>query len=127
MTRKYLTALRPLFLRIGVDMSIGERRHRVTFQQATRTNDDFGEPDTTWATLCTSWALVQPIRGSERFAANEIQADITTRIVTRNRSELSALAPDDRATWNGRTFDIRSVIHRDHRRHEMEILCTEHL
>lgn len=108
-------------------MSIGERRHRVTFQTATVTQDVFGEPDQTWADLCTSWAAVIPVKGGERLNANQVLADITTRIVTRNRTALASLSPGDRATWSGKTFDIRSVIHRDHRRHELEILCTEHL
>ena len=107
-------------------MSIGERRHRVVFQRATISQDAYGEPDQTWTTLCTSWALVQPIRGSERLSANEVQSDVDHRIVTRYRSELSALDAGDKATWNGRTFDIRSVIWRDHTMKEMEILATVH-
>ena len=39
-------------------MSIGERRHRVVFQTATIAQDAFGEPDQTWATLATRWAMV---------------------------------------------------------------------
>ena len=108
-------------------MSIGERRHRVVFQRATETADAFGEPDKTWVTLCTSWALVQPLRGKEMFAANQAQADVDHRIVTRQRSELSDLGPKDRATWNGHTYDIRSVIWRDHTNKEIEILAKEHL
>ena len=108
-------------------MSIGEKRFRVVFQSSTITQDAYGEPDQTWATLATQWALVQPLKGREFLAANEVHAGITTRIVTRYTSELASLAPDDRATWNGRTFDIKAVIHRDHRRSELEILCEEHL
>ena len=108
-------------------MSIGERRHRVVFQSSTIVQDDFGEPDQTWATLATVWGLVQPLKGRELFAANQVQAEVTTRIVVRNSSELVDLAPDDRATWNGQTFDIKAVIHRDHRRSELEILAIEHL
>ena len=108
-------------------MSIGERRHRVVFQAHGSTQDAFGEADPTYTTLCTSWALVQPMKGRELIAANEVHAEVTTRIVTRNRTELASLAPDDRATWNGHTYDIRAVIPRDHRNHELEILCTEHL
>ena len=108
-------------------MSIGERRHRVAFETRQDVQDSFGEPDGTWTSLCTSWALVQPLKGRELLAANEIHAEVTTRIVTRNRTALASLSPKDRATWNGHTYDIKSVIHRDHRRHELEILCTEHL
>ena len=107
-------------------MSIGERRQRVAFQTASVTQDGFGEPDQTWTTLATQWALVKPLSGRERTAANEIQSDLTTRIVTRNNSTMDSLGPGDRATWDGRTFDIRAVIHRDHRRSELEILAVEH-
>lgn len=107
-------------------MSIGERRCRVAFQRATVTQDAFGEPDQTWAAICTSWALVQPLKGKERFAAQQVQADVDYRIVTRYRSELAALGAGDRATWNGKTFDIRSVISRDHTVKELEILAQVH-
>lgn len=106
---------------------IGERRHRVVFQRATETQDAFGEPDQTWATLCTSWALVQPLKGQERFSAMQVQATVDTRIVTRYRDELADLGPKDRATWNGHTYDIKAVIRRDHRNIELEILAQEHI
>ena len=108
-------------------MSIGERRHRVTFQRATTVKDDFGEPDQQWSNICTSWALVQPIKGGERFSANQVQADVDHRIVARNRGALTGLGPADRITWKGHTFDIRAVIFRDHRESELEILAQEHL
>lgn len=108
-------------------MNIGERRHRVVFQTATVAQDAFGEPDQTWSTLATRWALVQPLKGRERFAANQVQADVDHRIVCRYDSTLSALAPGDRATWSGHTYDIRSIIWRDHRKKQMEILAQEHV
>jgi len=108
-------------------MSIGERRQRVVFQTATITQDAFGEPDQTWTTLATQWAMVQPLKGAERTRANEVHAEVTTRIVTRNNDTIDGLAPGDRATWSGRTYDIKSVIHRDHRRSELEILAVEHI
>ena len=108
-------------------MTIGERRHRVTFQKAVISKDAFGEPDKSWSDICTSWALVQPMKGTEMFSANQAQSDVDHRIVTRNRSELTTLGPDDRATWNGHIYDIRSVIPRDHRQSELEILAREHL
>lgn len=108
-------------------MTIGERRHRVVFQTSTVSQNALGEPTQSWSNLCISWALVQPMKGTERFRANQIQSEVTTRIVTRNRSELSALSPGDRASWNGHTYDIKSVIARDHRMAELEILAEEHL
>ena len=108
-------------------MSIGERRHRVTFQRSTETANDFGEPVQTWADLCTSWALVQPMKGAERLSAMQVQAEVDHRIVTRNRNELADLGPKDRALYGGQVFDIKSVIGRDHTRKELEILARVHI
>ena len=108
-------------------MSIGERRFQVTFQRATISQDSFGEPDKTYSALCTSWALIQPLKGAERNTANEVRADLDTRIVTRNRTSLADLGPGDRAIWSGHTYDIYSVAFRDHRASELEIMAKEHL
>lgn len=107
-------------------MSIGERRMRVVFQTATVSQDAYGEPDKTWSTLATAWALVQPLKGKERFEAARMQEDVEYRIVTRYQNALSSLDSGDRATWGGKTFDIRSVIWRDHTSKELEILATVH-
>ena len=99
----------------------------MVFERATITQDAFGEPDKTWSTLTTQWAMVAPLRGAERRNAAETMAEVTTRIVTRNNATISSLAPGDRATWGGHTYDIKAVIARDHRRSELEILAIEHL
>jgi SPP1 family predicted phage head-tail adaptor len=108
-------------------MSIGEKRQRVVFERPTETANAFGEPIQTWTALCTSWALVQPLRGAERFSANQVQADVDVRIVTRYRPELATLRPKDRATWNGRQFDIKAVINKDSRNKELEVLAREYV
>lgn len=108
-------------------MSIGERRHRVTFETPTVVQDAFGEPDQTWATLATRWARVMPMKGKERFSANQVQADVDHRIVCRYDSTMSALAPGDRATWNTHVYDIKSIIWRDQTQKTMEILAQEHV
>lgn len=107
-------------------MSIGERRFRVTFQRALLSHDDYGEAEKKWSDLCTSWALIQPIKGSERLAASQTQSDLDHRIVTRYRAELSDLDAGDRAIWKDKVFDIRSVIWRNHMIKEIEILAVVH-
>jgi SPP1 family predicted phage head-tail adaptor len=106
---------------------IGERRHRVNFQRSVETANDYGERVPSWVDICTSWALVQPLRGAERFSAHQVQADVDFRIVTRYRGELADLRPKDRAEWNGRHFDIKAVINRDERNKELEILAREYV
>lgn len=108
-------------------MSIGERRFRVVFETATVGQDAYGEPDQTWSTLATRWALIQPMKGKERFSTNQTQVDVDHRIVCRYDSTLSALTAGDRAKWNGHVYDIKSVIWRDHTQKEMEIMAQEHI
>ena len=64
-------------------------------------------------------------RGAVRGESDAVQRQL--QIVTRNRSELDSLGAGDRAIWNEKVFDLRSVIARDHRRKELEILAEEHL
>lgn len=112
-------------------MGIGNRRMRVKFQRPVITKDDFGEPDKSYVDICTSWALVQPIlpraASAESNFSDVPQANINSRIMTRNRRALKDLGPTDRAVWNGRVYDIRAVIFHDHRAGDLEILAEEHL
>lgn len=108
-------------------MSVGERRFRVVFEKVTVKQDDFGEPDRSWSTFATRWALIQPMKGAERFSANQVQVDVDHRIVCRSDSTMEKLTAGDRATWNGHEYDIKSIIWRDHTRKEMEILAQEHV
>ena len=107
-------------------MSIGERRMRVVYQTPTITQDAYGEPDKTWTTIATAWSLVQPLKGKERFEVAQMKEDVEYRIVTRYQTALASLDSGDRATWDGKTFDIRAVMFRDHTRKELEILATVH-
>lgn len=107
-------------------MSIGERRFRVTFQRAIISTDDYGEGDRTWTDICTSWALIVPLKGSERLRADQVQSKIDHRIITRYRPQLADLDTGDRAIWKDKVYDIRHVIWRDHTIKEIELLATVH-
>ena len=104
-------------------MDGGSLRHRVVLQTPTVTQNAYGEPVQSWSTIVTVWARVEPTSGKERFAAMQQQSEIDHRIVCRYQSALSTLAADDRATWNGKTFDIKSVINTDERNIELQIFA----
>ena len=108
-------------------MHTGSLRHRVTFQRATVTDSDTGAPVQSWAGLDTVWARVDATAGKERFAAMQVQADVDYRILCRYNSTLSSLAPNDRATWNGITFDIKSVINTEGRNIELQVFAKQHI
>jgi SPP1 family predicted phage head-tail adaptor len=63
----------------------------------------------TWATLATVWASRQDIRDSERVAAQEVGADITTRFQIRYSSEVAGVNPKDRINFDGSIYEIVAV------------------
>lgn len=60
-------------------MQPGALDRRVTIQQATTTQDIYGEPIETWATIATVWAKQSDIRGRERFTS---ETELAVRTAT---------------------------------------------
>jgi SPP1 family predicted phage head-tail adaptor len=67
----------------------GELDRRVTIEEYTETQDDYGEPIKDWVAVATVWAQVQPLRGSERFLAQQVSADVETRFRIRWRDDVT--------------------------------------
>ena len=105
-------------------MQAGRLRHRVTVQRATDAIDQYGDQTPTWTALGTVWASVEPLNGREYFAAAQMQSEVSTRIVIRPISGVT-LTPKDRVKFGSRYFDIQSVINRDERNRELQLLCVE--
>lgn len=64
---------------------ISELRERITFQQRTRTLDEFGGFEETWSNLWTQWAKITPI--SKNVSEND-----TALIQTGLKSEKTSLS-----------------------------------
>jgi SPP1 family predicted phage head-tail adaptor len=103
-------------------MRIGRLRHRITIQQPSTAQNTYGEPGTTWSDLATVWGSIEPLRGREYFAAQEIQAEVTTRIVIRHRADVS---PTMRVNYGSDTYLIESVINPDNRDRELQLMCRQ--
>lgn len=103
-------------------MGIGKFRHRVTIQKYTPTHDSFGEEVKEWVDVCTVWAGVEPLRGREFFRAQTIHAEVTTRVSIRYRGGIS---PKMRVVFDGRFFDILSVINEEEKNKEIQLMCKE--
>ena len=87
----------------------GKMDRRITLQRATVTYDALNNPVQTWATLATVWASKEDISDSERVAAKEVGAEITTRFQIRYSTDVSDLNPKDRLTYNSDTYQIVGV------------------
>ena len=103
-------------------MKAGELRHRITIQQKTVTQDTAGVITETWADLVTVWAAIEPLTGREKFLAQQVYTDMTTRVRIRYRSGID---PAMRLKYNSRIFEINVVVNPEERNRELELLCTE--
>lgn len=85
---------------------------RITILRAATTENDFGEAVTSWSDLVTVWAAKEDIRDGERFRAQEVAADITTRFRIRWSGAVDGVTPRDRVReerpFGERTYNIVS-------------------
>ncbi len=103
-------------------MNIGKLRHRIEIQSLTTTDDDIGHPAKTYSTRDTVWALIRPLSGREKIAAEQVAAEITHKVTIRYYDSIS---PKCRIKFGGRYFDINFIGDYDERNEYMELMCTE--
>jgi SPP1 family predicted phage head-tail adaptor len=103
-------------------MRAGRIRNRVTIEEKTVVQNDYGEETITWSEYDVVWGSIEPLRGREFAEAERAGAEVTTRIVMRYRS---GVVPEMRATEGDNTYDIISVVNVDNRDREMLLMCRE--
>ncbi len=101
---------------------IGDLRHRVTIQQVTETRTASGAVQDAWADVATVWAAVEPLSGREFWAAQQVNAEVTTRVRMRYRP---GVMPTMRVMRGTHTYDILAVLNLRERGDEMHLLCKE--
>jgi len=100
----------------------GIYRHKITIQQPTESVDAFGQAIKSWSTYAQPFAAVEPLRGREYFASQQFNAEITTRIRLRY---LSGVTPKMRVSFDGRIYNIQSIIDVSERNRETHLMCSE--
>ena len=103
-------------------MRSGRLRHRVTIQSPVVATNGYGERIVTWSTVATVWAAVEPLRGREFFDAEQVQAEISHRVVLRFRSGINSSM---RLLHLSRVLHIQAIIDVDERHREMQLMCRE--
>ena len=101
---------------------IGGFRHRVKIQEESKTADSGGGYVLAWSDVATIWADVQPASGREVFHAQQLQKNVTHRITTRYRTDVSTA---NRLLWGSRSFNIRAVLTVSERNRYTLILAEE--
>jgi SPP1 family predicted phage head-tail adaptor len=104
-------------------MIIGKLRHKVKLQSSQDTQNEFGEEtNKNWATDEQIFASIEPLRGRELLEFNQMNAEVTHRIIIRETSNATA---SKRILWGTRIFDINVVRKIEERNIMMELLCKE--
>lgn len=101
--------------------STGEKDRYVTIQKMTESRDATTKaPVETWSTLGHSYMSMRPMRGSERFTAEQMSAAGNTEWEMDYRAdmdpELLDVPKTRRLQFRGRTYDITSANHEGMRR-----------
>lgn len=104
-------------------MQAGKLRHRVQIQALSQVQDlATGEMLDTWTELATVWANVVPLRGQERFEAQQVQAELSHRVEMRYRPDVTS---KNRLLYDGRILEIASVADFEERHRELNLMCVE--
>lgn len=105
-------------------MNAGELRHQVTIQSKTITTDGHGGPIETWNDTAYPWAKVEPLQGRELATAQTVNAETTTRITMRY---LAGVIPANRITFDGKYYNLQSVVDPELKHRELIIMASEGL
>lgn len=102
----------------------GRFNKRVTALRPPRPNevDEAGQPVNDWQATTTIWAAIEPLRGRELFAAQAVNAEVTTRIRVRWREDVDRKME---IAYKDLKFEILYVIHPEFGRKELHLMCKE--
>lgn len=102
-------------------MRAGRLRHRITIEQATPTQDDFGQEIIAWSTLATVWAEKRDLSGRELFQAQQVSSQVTTQFRIRHRTDVGG---GERIVHDGVTYNIEAPQDPTGREVELLLLCS---
>lgn len=103
-------------------MRAGQLRHQVAVQSRTLTSDGMGGQTESWETKYTVYAGIWPVSARERVQAGQMETTITHRLRLRYQAGITTAM---RVVFDGRTFEIVSIINPDERNISLDLLCTE--
>tara|TARA_R110000824_G_scaffold37643_1_gene115717 strand:+ start:1497 stop:1826 length:330 start_codon:yes stop_codon:yes gene_type:complete len=102
--------------------SIGRMRHRITIQKGTDTVDTGGGRSVVWATLKEVFADIQPQGGASKYRQDQVQENVTHKIVMRYRSDIGT---NYRIKFGTRIFNIHSILNESERDRYLVLNCEE--
>ena len=102
-------------------MDAGMLRHLITIQQRTTDKNSYNEL-TDWQDFITVHASVGTLTGKEYFAAEQIQSEVTHKVIIRYAA---GIKPSMRVKFGDRLFDIMYIVNFQERNIELTLMCSE--
>lgn len=99
---------------------IGELRERVRLQNFISIDDGYGNQIQEWRDVATVWARVEPLRGTERYQAAQLETVVGWHITIRHRTDIT---PAWRIVKGSTVFRIVGILNPDERRRFLQLEC----
>lgn len=108
-------------------MQAANLRKRITLQQRSSSQDDYGQQLTSWTTLFTAWASIEPVSGAQLDRARSIYNETSHKVTLRWRPQLNDVRKvgSYRIMYADRIFDVGASLNLDERNRTVELLCSE--
>lgn len=103
-------------------MRIGEKNKRITIQKNQPVRNSVGEEEEKWIDVIKVWASIEPLSGKELFQAQQVYAEVSTRIKIWYQPSIT---PDMRILWGTRVFEVLSAINFKEQNKELHFTCKE--
>jgi SPP1 family predicted phage head-tail adaptor len=100
-------------------------RHRISLYRPPDPEvdvDEAGQPLDEWIPITKTWAAIIPLQGRELATAQQVNAEVTTRIEIRYRSGIDRTM---KAVYGNSEFEFLYVIHKDYAKKELHIMAKE--
>lgn len=99
------------------------KNYWVKIQKNTPTVSSRGDRADSWATIATVWADIRHLRGREFYTAQQVNSEITVKILIWHRSDVTSKM---RVVSDIGTFDLVSPpINVGMKNIELELMCKE--
>jgi len=85
------------------------REWLITIRRQTLTYDEKNRPVEVWSDLAQAWAEKRDVSDGERFRAQQVEAQITSRFLLLWSPQLADVDAKDRIVVDGRSYDISGV------------------
>ena len=105
-------------------MRSGNRRHAIVLEKPAEGVGAAGENRTRWPQVATTRASIEPLTGRELFAAQQVNAEVTTRINIRWRPGVHE-ALRIRVIGSDDLYGILAVLPDKTGRREINCLCVK--